>query len=77
MASIKVTFSNATAASYDVVITTHSGTTTVGGPKDVPAEGGDVSYDDSHGENYIAKDKASGRSSDLFYRGQREVNIPL
>jgi len=75
MASIHVTFSGETAGStYDVEIKTQSGSAIVGSGK-VKAEGGDVSYDDSHGDNYVAV--ANGRSSNTFYPSSSTVNIPL
>jgi hypothetical protein len=74
MASIKVTFSGETSGTtYDVVIETASGSNKVG-EGSVPAEGGYVNYDDSHGDNYAA---STNRRSATFSKSFSSVNISL
>ena len=73
MASIYVTFSGEQAgATYNVVISTASSSNV--GSGQVPASGGSVTYDDSHGSNYYAS--ADGKSS-TFYSSSSTVNIVL
>jgi len=72
MASINVTFScGEPGMIYEVEIST---ATSSAGSGSVPAEGGYLNYDDSHGDNYYAS--TSGRSGS-FNKGASSVNINL